>query len=75
MVASMKEKAVKNLAARESKLAMMLGMYQSKLPWRYMLADVTKMGVRAPRVPMMGRARNWWPPAKLFLEKLPIVEC
>ena len=32
MVAITKEKAVKNLAARLSKLAMTLGMYHSKLP-------------------------------------------
>ena len=70
MVASMKEKAVKNLAARDSKLAMTLGMYQSKVPQMYMFAEVTKIGVKAPRVPMTGRAKNWWPPAKRFFEKL-----
>jgi hypothetical protein len=58
MVASMNEKDTKNLAARESQLAMISGMYQSKAPKKYWLAEVTKMGVKAPRVPMMGRARN-----------------
>jgi hypothetical protein len=70
MVASMNDAPVKNLAPRFPKLEMTAGMYHSKDPQMYMWAEVTKMGVKAPRVPMIGRAKNWWPPARRFLENL-----
>src|SRR5436305_12547227 len=43
IVASMNEKPVKNLAARESNLAITAGMYHWKLPQRYEWALVTKI--------------------------------
>jgi hypothetical protein len=54
----MNEKAVKNLAARESKFPMTAGMYHSNSPQMAWLAEVTKIGVKAPSVPMIGSARN-----------------
>lgn len=65
----MNENAVKNLATRESKFAMTAGIYHWDSPQMYEWADVTKIGVNAPSVPMMGSARNWWPPASRSLEK------
>lgn len=59
IVARMKAAAVKNLAARESKFPMTAGMYHSKLPQMYWFAEVTKMGVSEPRVPIIGSAKNW----------------
>jgi hypothetical protein len=60
IVASIKLKATKNCAALESKSSITAGMYHWKLPQMTECADVTKIGVRAPRVPMIGRAKNCW---------------
>lgn len=79
IVASMKDAATKNLAARESNLAIIAGlesswlaiclsmrqrsdgkytyMYHSNSPQIYEWADVTKIGVSDPRVPMIGSAK------------------
>jgi hypothetical protein len=87
IVARMKAAETKNFAARESNFAITAGIYlnegqlryqfwdqrfyHSNSPHKYECASVTKIGVRAPRVPMIGRARNWWGPASLFLLKRP----
>ena len=34
------------------------------------MAEVTKMGVKEPRVPIKGRAMSWWRPARRPFEKL-----
>lgn len=67
----MKLAPVKNWAARLSNFAIMLGMYHSMSPQIWVCALVTKIGVSAPRVPTIGSARNWCPPARLFFEKRP----
>ena len=71
MVARMKAAETKNLAARESNFIITFGMYHSKLPQMYECADVTKIGVRAPKVPIIGSAKNWFPPLRPFFENLP----
>ena len=55
----MKEKATKNFAARLSKSSITAGMYHWKEPQMTLCAEVTKMGVRAPSVPITGSAKNW----------------
>ena len=49
IVASIKEKAVKNLAARESKLAMTAGMYHWKEPY---LPPVVEVPIPVPIAPV-----------------------
>jgi hypothetical protein len=67
----MNEKPVKNFAARESNWAITAGMYHWKPPQIWLCAEVTKIGVRAPRVPIIGRAKYWLYPASLFLLNRP----
>jgi len=59
IVAKMKLAPVKNFAARLSNFAMTAGMYHSNLPQICECAEVTKIGVSALGVPIIGNAKYW----------------